>query len=304
MFFDSGNHGRADAGWRRLYPFASRYAEVNGRQYHYIDEGAGDPVVMVHGNPTWSFYFRELVKALSPEFRAVAMDHIGCGLSEKPGPAAYDYRLASRIRDLEIFLEQIGVTDNITLVVHDWGGMIGMAYAVRHPKRIRRLVVMNTAAFFPCAWKGLPLRLRMVRNLKPFAGPAVLGLNLFARGAVYMASKKGLPRDVRTGLLAPYDSWENRIATLRFVQDIPVRPGDPGYDIVQETADGLGKLAHVPMLICWGKRDFVFTMTFLEEWRRRFPKAEVHLFEDAGHYVLEDAVGEVVPLVRNFLRRK
>lgn len=180
--------------FRHLYPFKSRFMDLNGLKCHYLDEGNGDPVVMIHGNPTWSFYFRELVKGLSPRYRTIVPDHIGCGLSDKPGADRYDYRLESRVDDLEKLVDHIGTGEKITLVLHDWGGMIGMAYAVRHPERVARIVVMNTAAFFPPGGKSIPMRLRLVRNVKPFATLAVLGFNLFALGALFMAPRKRLPR--------------------------------------------------------------------------------------------------------------
>ena len=112
-----------------------------------------------------------------------------------------------------------------------------------------------------------------------------------------------MSRELRDAYVAPYDSWAHRIATLRFVQDIPLKPGDRGFDIVQGTADGLTQLRHVPMLIAWGLKDFVFDRHFLDEWVRRFPEAEVHRYEDCGHYILEDAWAEVHPLILDFLAR-
>ena len=137
------------SGLRHLYPFTSHYIGVSGLKYHYIDEGQGEPIVMVHGNPTWSFYYRELIKALSGSYRCIASDHIGCGLSDKPDVTDYDYRLRSRVDDLDKLSNTVTAGEKITLVLHDWGGMIGMAYALRHPEKIARLVVMNTAAFLP-----------------------------------------------------------------------------------------------------------------------------------------------------------
>ena len=128
---------------RHLYPFDGHYLHLDGLRYHYLDEGSGDPVVMVHGNPTWSFYYRELVKALRGSCRAIAPDHMGCGFSDKPDDEHYDYTLARRVDDLESLLKHLRIEENITLVLHDWGGMIGMAYAVRHPESISRLVLMN-----------------------------------------------------------------------------------------------------------------------------------------------------------------
>lgn len=286
-----------------LYPFTSHYMEINGLRYHFLDQGTGDPVVMIHGNPTWSFYFRKLIRELSGRYRTVAPDHIGCGLSEKPALKQYDYRLNSRVRDLESFLEHLEVKEKITLVLHDWGGIIGMVYAVRNPQRIGRMVIMNTAAFRPPQGKTLPIRLSLVRNVAPFGTLAVQGFNLFARGALYMASYKRMEKDVKKGFIAPYNSWNNRIATLKFVQDIPLSRKDPSYGLVKHVDENLYKLSHLPMLICWGEHDFVFDSEYLAEWRRRFPDAEVHVFEDAGHYVLEDAADRIIPLVKDFLKK-
>ena len=289
--------------FRHLYPFKSNYMDLNGLKYHYLDEGAGDPVIMLHGNPTWSFYYRSLIKKLSPDYRIIVPDHIGCGLSDKPDQKRYDYRLKSRVDDLEVLAEHLNLKQNISLVVHDWGGMIGMAFALRHRKIIDRIVIMNTAAFLPSENKNLPLRLWIVRNIKPLAAVAVLGFNLFSFSALFLASHKGLSKEVRTGLTAPYNSWKNRIATLKFVQDIPVRQKDPSYQMVRDIDNNLHKIKDIPMLICWGEHDFVFDNDYLEQWQRRFPKAKVHTFSNAGHYVLEDAQDQIVAIVGNFFKK-
>ena len=194
-------------------------------------------------------------------------------------------------------------TKKITLVLHDWGGMIGMAYAIRSPEKIGRLVLMNTAAFLPPAAKQIPLRLNLIRHSGSLGALAVLGFNLFARGALYMATAKGLTRDVRKGLVAPYNCWKHRIATLKFVQDIPLTPKDLSYRQVKQVDDRLQNLSNVPMLICWGAKDFVFDQDYLAEWQRRFPGAEVHLFKEAGHYVLEDVPEKIISLVQNFFKK-
>jgi haloalkane dehalogenase len=146
------------------------------------------------------------------------------------------------------------------------------------------------------------VRLRLIRNIEPFATLAVLGFNLFARSALFMAPHKKLSKDVKSGLIAPYNSWKNRIATLKFVQDIPVREEDPSYRLVRYVDDNLYKLRHIPMLICWGEHDFVFDRDYRLEWQRRFPDATVETFSDAGHYVLEDKPDEILRLVKNFLK--
>ena len=289
--------------FRHLYPFEPHYMNINGFNYHYVDEGSGEPIVMVHGNPTWSFYYRKLINALSDRYRTIAPDHIGCGLSDKPDGNAYDYKLINRVDDLEVLIDNLKIKNKITLVLHDWGGFIGMAYAVRHSDRIGRLVLMNTAAFLPPQGKPIPFILKFIRGLKPFAVLAVQGFNLFAIGALYKNSFKGLPKDVRAGLVAPYNSWQNRIATLKFVQDIHLTEDNPSYSVVKQVDSSLSMFSDIPILICWGEHDFVFDHDYLAEWIRRFPDAEVHRFADAGHYVLEDVPDKIAPLVDDFLTR-
>lgn len=287
---------------RDLYPFAPRYLDLAGLKYHHIDEGRGDPVVCVHGNPTWSFLFRDVIRDLRDRYRVVAMDHIGCGLSDKPDDSRYPYRLQRRVEDMEVLLDRLGVTEKVTLVLHDWGGMIGMAWANRHPERVKRLVILNTSAFRLPPGKKLPWQIGIVRDT-PLGPLLVRGLNAFSLGLVHQCVERPLPPAVRAGYLAPYRTWNDRVAVLRFVQDIPLREGDPSYELVRQVEEGLPRFAGVPMLICWGRRDFVFDDAFLAGWTRRFPRAETHVFEGAGHLVLEDAGDRVVSLIRDFLRR-
>ena len=290
--------------FRQLYPFQSHWVSIKGHRYHYVDEGQGDIVLMLHGNPTWSFYYRHLIAALAPDYRVLAPDHIGCGLSDKPDPAVYAYRLEDRVKDLEIFVRHaLPENSPITLVVHDWGGMIGLVFALRHLPRIRNMVITNTSGFLPPSGKPIPLRLRLIRNFRSFAQPAVLGLNIFARAALVMATRRRLPANIRKGLVAPYDRPKHRIATLRFVQDIPLSKEDPSFALVKHVDDNLHHLRHLPMLICWGKHDFVFDLDYFQEWQRRFPEAEAHLFEKAGHYLLEDEPLAVTQTIKSFLQQ-
>jgi len=285
-----------------LYPFNSSFLDLGGHRCHVIDEGQGEPVLMVHGNPTWSFYFRRLILALRGSYRAVAPDHIGCGLSDKPDDAHYHYTLTQRVADLEAVVEELELGEAITLVLHDWGGMIGMAFAARHPSRIARLILLNTAAFHLPSGKRLPWQLRLARS--PLLGALLVrGLNAFVAGAVRTAVRRGpLDAEIRAAYRAPYDSWRNRIAVHRFVQDIPLAPRDESYELVSQVAERLPSFTGIPSLICWGMQDFVFDESFLQTWRRYLPHAEVHRFVDAGHWVLEDAADEILLLVTRFLR--
>ncbi|GFO53722.1 alpha/beta hydrolase [Geomonas sp. Red276] len=285
----------------KLYPFTGKTLDLSGLSYHYLDEGTGAPVVMVHGNPSWSFYYRNLVLALRDRYRCIVPDHIGCGFSDKPGDDRYDYTLSRRVDDLEKLIDHLKLTGKITLIVHDWGGMIGMAYASRHPERIGRLVILNTAAFHLPKEKKFPLGLKICRDTL-LGTLLVRGFNAFSAGASIVGCKKNpMSAELQAAYRAPYDSWQNRIATLRFVQDIPLQPGDRNYALVSEVAEGLVRFADLPMAIFWGELDFVFDKSFLKEWIRRFPKAKVTSYADAGHYILEDMKEEVVPLIVKFL---
>lgn len=280
----------------RLYPFKSEHVAVPGARLHYVDEGTGPAVVMVHGNPTWSFYYRELIKAFRGTHRVIAPDHVGCGLSDKP--ERYPYTLATQIDNLERLMDHVGA-DDVTLVVHDWGGAIGMGWAVRHPQRVRRIVVFNSAAFF-C--RATPWRIAVCGW--PVIGPLIVrGLNGFLRASFTMAVGRGhrLSPEVRAGYLHPYRTWADRVAILRFVQDIPSRPSVPSYLVLADIEANLHKLADKPMLICWGMQDWCFDGRALAGWVRRFPRAGVHRFADAGHFVVEDASDRIVPLMRTFL---
>jgi len=255
---------------------------------------------MLHGNPTWSFYYRNLVQALSGRYRCIVPDHIGCGLSDKPGDGDYDYRLSSRIEDLETLLSHLALERPITLVVHDWGGMIGFAWAVRNAQRIARTVILNTAAFPLPADKKMPAALSLVRDTAVGAF-LVRRFNAFSAIAARVAFKKPVARDVREAYTLPYDSPANRIATLRFVQDIPLGPGDPGFDILLNTAEHLHLLADKPCLIAWGEKDFVFDAPFLNTWLKHYPHATVHRYPDCGHYVLEDGGAALIDTIVDFI---
>ncbi len=285
---------------KELYPFAGHYLDLDGLRYHYLDEGRGEVLVLLHGNPSWSFYYRELVKGLRDRYRCIVPDHIGCGLSDKPGDAAYDYRTEHRVADLERLLAHLGIRDNVTLIVHDWGGMIGMAWAHRHPEAVARIVLLNTAAFPLPAAKPFPWQLALTRT--PLGALLVRGLNAFSRGATRLAvTRRPMPKAVRDAYAAPYDSWANRIATLRFVQEIPLRPTDRGWTLLSEVEAGLSRFRATPVLICWGEKDFVFDQHFLAKWREHLPEATVRQFPDCGHYVLEDAPEEILAEIERFL---
>jgi cis-3-alkyl-4-acyloxetan-2-one decarboxylase len=285
------------------FGFSSRRMVVGGFGYAYVDEGAGPPVVLVHGNPTWSFFFRRLLTALpAANHRVLAPDHIGMGRSDMPPPGAYPFTLERRVADFGDFIAGLDLDEPVTLLVHDWGGAIALSWAVDHPESVAGLVLLNTAAFPLPPGRRLPWSLRLARS--PVLGDvAVRHANAFARTATRLAARRPLAADVRRGYLAPYDRPAHRTGILRFVRDIPVRPGDPAAARLRRTADRLPLLADRPVLVCWGMRDFVLDRRILARWEEIYPHAEIHRFAEAGHYLLEDAGDAVVPLVVDFLAR-
>ena len=279
--------------WRDLYPFSPHsFSTSDGFKMHYVSEGTGEPFVMVHGNPTWSFLFRDLIRKCAESGRhAIAPDMIGCGLSDKP--QKWGYHLEGHIRNLEQLIDTEQKLDKLTLVLHDWGGAIGMGYATRHPEKISRIVLMNTAAFLS---KDCPKRIFLCRC--PFLGAfLVRGLNAFVEAALRMAPAQKLSSDVCEGYRFPYQNWHDRIATQRFVQDIPLKPSHPTWRTLQEIEERLPLLAEKPISLIWGAQDFCFHPGFLKRWMEIYPKAEVHSFPEASHYLLEDAGDKIIPLI-------
>ena len=286
-----------------LYPFESHWLTVGGQRLHYIDEGPRDApiLLMVHGNPTWSFYYRNLVLRLRDRYRCIVPDHIGCGLSDKPDDHDYDYHLARRIADLDALVNAtVEEQASLSLVVHDWGGMIGFGWAASRAERIERCVILNTAAFPMPADKKLPFALWLGGRTK-FGAALIRGINAFSGVAARVAFKKPVSENVRAGYTGPYNNWENRIATVRFVQDIPLKPGDRGYDIVAGTAQQLHRFADKPALLAWGLKDFVFDQTFYRDWQRYLPNAQLYPLKDCGHYVLEDGGEPLLATIDRFL---
>jgi haloalkane dehalogenase len=297
--------------WRSEYPFQSHFSGRPGLRLHYLDEGPptardgdgasappAETILCVHGNPTWSFYWRHLIAAWRDRHRVVAIDHLGCGLSDKPQD--YPYRLADHVDNLRRLIAELDL-HNVTLVAHDWGGAIGVGAAVAEPERFARIVLTNTAAFRS---SRCPLRIRACRI--PWLGPfAVRRFNLFLRAALTMATAKPerFTPTVRAGYLAPYDDYEHRVAIQRFVEDIPLSPNHPSYVTLHAIEDGLPRLVDLPILLAWGMRDWCFTPQFLERFREFWPRAEVRRYDDVGHFTAEDAHERLIADVDQFFSR-
>lgn len=292
----AANQFAADNDFADEYPFESHFVEIDGEKIHYIDEGSGETILCVHGNPTWSFAWRNIVRRLSTGYRVIAIDHLGCGLSSKP--AGHAYSLAGHISNLQSFVQKLNLSE-ITLLAHDWGGAIGMGAAGRMPERFSRFVLFNTAAF---PSQDIPFRIAVCRI--PFFGTLALrGLNAFSRAALTMAVEKHerMTPAVKRGYLAPYNSWANRAAVNAFVKDIPLRPAHRSWQTLLDVEAGLQQFQNHPMLFVWGERDWCFTTRFLDEFEQRFPGADTLRIPDAGHYVFEDSHEIFLPRIKQFL---
>ena len=289
--------------WRCDFPFASNFLSLGEHQLHYIDHRENatsrETILMVHGNPTWSFYWRRLIGSLSADHRVIALDHLGCGLSDKP--PNFDYCLKNHIENLCQLIDQLDL-NRVTLMAHDWGGAIGLGALLARRDRFKNIILFNTAAFPP---PYIPFRIRVCRW--PLIGQlGVRGFNMFARAATFMATERkgGLPKDIADGFLFPYDSWQHRVAIYQFVKDIPASHRHRTWAELERIEAGLASLADWPIVLIWGMKDWCFRPECLERFRQHWPAATVHEIAEAGHYVVEDAAAEVEQHVSQFLNQQ
>lgn len=273
-------------------PAASAVALTSAIKMHFVDEGpktSSQTIVCVHGNPTWSFYYRSIIRAFRADYRCLAIDHVGCGLSDKPQD--YDYCLTNHVANFIEWLDRLDLR-NVVLVVHDWGGAIGLGAAVARPHRIAKLLILNTAAFPP---PYIPLRIAACRI--PWLGSAAIRyLNAFAGTATWMAIDR-LPRlsaAAKEGLLYPYRTPSDRIAIDQFVQDIPMVSTHRTYAVLEGLEQKLSSLANKPTRFVWGMKDWCFRPECLMRLQKAFPNASVRQLSDVGHYVMEEADVEVI----------
>jgi haloalkane dehalogenase len=266
--------------------------EVDGGRMHYLDEGEGPAIVLVHGTPTWSFLYRHLIRDLAEAHRVIAPDHLGFGLSDKP--ESLDYRPESQARNLATLIERLGLKD-IVLVVHDFGGPIGLSYAIDHPENVRALVLFNTWTW---SLAGTPAE-KMSRLM---SGP--LGRFLYKRlnfspkvllKAVF-ADRSKLTRTVHRHYTDVFPTPAERHAPWVFAREL-IGSGDWYEDLWHR----LGPIASKPALLLWGMRDSAFGPEALARWKGALPNARVVEFPDAGHFVQEEAPAEAVREIREFL---
>ncbi len=283
------------------FPFRPRFVDVGEYKMHYVDEGAGDPIVLLHGNPTWSFLYRKFIRPLSVHHRVLAIDHLGFGKSDKPFRERYN--LTNRVDQLEHALIDKLDLKNVTLVIHDWGGPIGLGVVTKHRERFRNVVVLNSWCHrLP---QGTPLLPVVEQFRAPGVGEALVqGLNVFVEGLLPAGiyRKENITEELLDAYRAPFPDFNSRCHVLEFPRDLPVGEQHPSYGAIGEIEDQLSSL-DVGTLILWGKRDPVFSGGGLARWRESFPHGEFHVLDRAGHFVQEDSASEILEKMQTFLRR-
>lgn len=312
--------GMKDDTFGGAYPYRPRFFDAGGFRMHYTDEGEGEPVLLLHGDPTWGYLWRKFIPSLSKSKRVVVPDHMGMGKSDAP-EEPYPYLLRHHIANLESLVLSLGLSE-ITLVVHDWGGPVGLGFAVKHPELIKRLVITNTWAF--AKWPGLSRRSKQAEtdlsrrsSTEPEAPfPKLIEMIRSPRGEQFVLEKNGyvaramagtvnypekLTPDVMNAYLAPFPTPESRRALLCWSRDIPVKEGDQSWDEMKRIEDNLPLFSNIPVLIVWGMLDPVLPPNVLEMWKRIYPPARVVEIPDASHFLQEDSPDEVIRAISEFL---
>jgi haloalkane dehalogenase len=281
------------------FAFAPHYYDINGFQTHFVDEGRGEPVVLVHGDPTWGYLWRKFIPTLSQRRRCIVPDHMGMGKSGIPRDP-YPYRLRHHVANLEALFLHLDLQE-MTLVLHDWGGPVGLGFATRHPHRIKRLVLMNTWACAPWPGAPFPKLLELIRSER--GERFVLEKNGYLEPALVGTTHRpeNLTKTVLDAYRAPFPTPESRLALLCWSRDIPVHETDPSYPEMKRIEEGLVGFAGTPALLVWGMRDPVLPESVLRMWKRIFPQAKTVEIEDASHFLQEDAADRIVACIEEFL---
>jgi haloalkane dehalogenase len=278
---------------RREYPFISRYLHLEMGRMHYVDEGKGRPIVMVHGNPTWSFLYRKLIRGLSTKYRCIAMDHIGFGLSDKP--PRWSYLPRDHARNFASLVERLGLKD-ITLIVQDWGGPIGLSYALREPENVRSIIILNTW-LWPVSDDAHFERFSRVFG-SALGRCLIERFNLFARHILkmWMGDKSKLPPSLHKQYLEPLDLPRDRKGCAVFPREI-VGSSDWLADLWSQAR----RIRCTPALVVWGMKDIAFRTRELARWAALFRDCRIIKFEDAGHLVQEEQGSALCPIIDEFL---
>jgi pimeloyl-ACP methyl ester carboxylesterase len=267
------------------FPFEARWLRAGELRLHYVDEGspAEPAILMVHGNPTWSFMYRRPIADLTARgHRCVALDHMGFGRSDKP-PRLRSYMLQTHIENLGRLIDELDLRE-IVLVAHDWGGPIGLGALLKRRERLRAALLMNT-----WAWELPSFLPPFLREFRTEGLGEILALagNLFVEAIPGGMASREIDPAMMDAYRAPFPDYWSRVGTLAFQRDIPLTERDRSAPVMSEIHEHLSELG-VPVTLVWGMRDRVFQPVFLEQWRQLMPDAKVVELADAGHFVVED----------------
>lgn len=281
---------------RSEYPFESNYGETEYGQLHYVDEGTGRPLVMLHGNPTWSFVNRHLIRGLSDEYRCIAPDLLGFGLSEKP--REFPYRVRDHAVVLDRFLADLDLTD-ATLFLQDWGGPTGAYYASRHPDTVDSFVVMNTALWPMTDATHVRAFSRFMQT--PLAGLLNRQFDVPAQVLMPLAfgDRSRWTATLRHHYGKPMESPVAREAALTFTRELL-----GATPFLSELWNHRDRFANTPALLCWGMEGPLFRSAALGRCQALFPEARTVEFPTVGHFVQEEQPEKLLREVREFLRHR
>lgn len=275
-----------------LFPFQSRFLELDGCEVHYVDEGEGPPLLLLHGNPTWSFLYRNVIQALRPRFRCIALDYPGFGLST--AREGYEFTPEEHARITEQFILELDLS-GATMMVHDWGGPIGLGAASRHPERFRALVIADTWAW-PA--NGDP-RFETFSRLTggPVGHVLIRHLNAFVNLALPLGTYRKLSGKVMAAYRGPFPDHLSREPTYVFPREIL-----SSREYLAGVERGLASLGHLPTLILWGGRDLAFRGPERARFERTFPDHRTRVIQRAGHFIQEDAPDEITEKILGWWR--
>lgn len=276
-----------------LYPFKSHYFSTPSGNIHYVDEGEGEVILFVHGTPAWSFLYRDYIAHFSNNYRCIAIDHLGFGLSDKP--TNFNGTPQLHAKNLSNFIESLGLK-NITLVVHDFGGPIGLAAAIQNNQRIKNVVLFNTWLW---ETKNNPEALKVDKILNSWMGKFLyLNLNfspkVLLKQGVY--DKNNIPKNVHQHYIKPFPTKASRSGLLNIGKALV-----GSSDWYQSQWEQINKISNKPCLILWGNKDKFITPYFLEKWEQALPKAKVIKFE-CGHFIQEEKTLESILEIERFLQ--
>jgi pimeloyl-ACP methyl ester carboxylesterase len=276
-----------------IYPFESKFIRLETGNMHYVDEGQGDVILFVHGTPTWSFLYRDFIKELSSNYRCIAIDNLGFGLSESPG--SFSGTPQEHAKNLDEFITKLQL-QNVTLVIHDFGGPIGLSAGIKNSERVNKIVMFNTWLW---ATKDEKSAQKIDKTINSWLGRFLyLTMNFSPRILLKngFSNKKNLTKSIHQHYINPFPDKNSRLPLLNLAKALV-----GSSDWYQSQWQQLDKLANKEWLILWGIEDEFINTDYLNKWMERLPNARINKFE-CGHFVQEEKTEESITAIANFMK--